>query len=448
MAKKPTKGNGANQPDGFFANKKLDNSDIGGLFAFRSVSQKRFRSGILKFPSFYSLKSLKMRYFFVIILAIIFGSMTAILVQSTGLYTGGFNACFQGIARFVYAILRKKAGEGVSDINRNQVLIAKVVYNALFWGLYLLLNIPLLIFAYKKIGKTFASLSLTFVIIAQITGFLVGFMKSSISGFNSFQVFGDTTTVDWNLNQYDIKCILFYPNFFPAMRANGSFDWSLATTNGASDQIKNMIVSDNVCKIFILLVYAVAYSLISATIYTIVFIMGGSTAGSDFIVIFWSQEKNKNVGATSIVTQGILMVVGVVFGTYCSSILVNHNVYSSWQYILSANLFISFVWTFMHGTLIDRFFPWRKFVRVEVFSQHTKNINLHLKKINYTHPSTIITAEGGYSGKPTYVYTTICMMVELPTLVREVRSLDDRCLISATTITDIDGYINLQKQTI
>jgi uncharacterized membrane-anchored protein YitT (DUF2179 family) len=102
----------------------------------------------------------------------------------------------------------------------------------------------------------------------------------------------------------------------------------------------------------------------------------------------------------------------------------------------------------MHGTLIDRFFPWRKFVRVEVFSQHTKNINLHLKKINYTHPSTIITAEGGYSGKPTYVYTTICMMVELPTLVREVRSLDDRCLISATTITDIDGYINLQKQTI
>lgn len=414
-----------NAADGFIKNDALDNLSNDKVFAFRSTNEKRFRSGVLRFSSFYSLQSIKTRYILIVVLAILFGFFTVLLVQSTGLYTGGFGACFQGIARLVYAAIMKKD----VDDHKNK-MIARIVYNALFWGLYLLLNVPLLIFAYKKIGKTFAKLSLVFVFVAQISGLLIGIWKQSMPSFNNFQIFGDTSTVDATLFKYDIRCILFSPNIFP---------------QGID---KSTIISENVTKIVLLIVYATVYALISSTIYTIVFILGGSTAGSDFVIIYWSQERNKNVGLISIFTQGTLMVVGVFLGTYCSSLIIDKSHYSGWQYILSANLFISFVWVFMHGTLIDKFFPWRKFVRVEIFSNNIQTINKYLKGINYTHPSTIIHAEGGYSGNKTFVYTTICMMVELPTLVRAVRNVDEKSLICSSTISDIDGLIKLQKQTL
>jgi uncharacterized membrane-anchored protein YitT (DUF2179 family) len=92
---------------------------------------------------------------------------TVLLVEVTGLYTGGFGACLQGVARLVYTAMMKHA----NDPN-NASLVANYVFNGLFWGLYLLLNVPLTIFAFKKIGKSFAGLSLTYLLTLQILGFV------------------------------------------------------------------------------------------------------------------------------------------------------------------------------------------------------------------------------------------------------------------------------------
>ncbi|GHU47977.1 hypothetical protein FACS1894218_3660 [Bacilli bacterium] len=51
---------------------------------------------------------------------------TFFLVEVTGLYTGGFSACFQGVARLVYAKLMLNAND------EHAQLVAKTVYNALF----------------------------------------------------------------------------------------------------------------------------------------------------------------------------------------------------------------------------------------------------------------------------------------------------------------------------
>jgi hypothetical protein len=48
---------------------------------------------------------------------------TVLLVEVTGLYTGGFAACFQGIARVAYTVLR------LQDVNEK---LANMIYNALF----------------------------------------------------------------------------------------------------------------------------------------------------------------------------------------------------------------------------------------------------------------------------------------------------------------------------
>jgi hypothetical protein len=48
---------------------------------------------------------------------------TVLLVEVTGLYVGGFAACFQGVARVVYVALNLK---GVNPT------LANTIYNALF----------------------------------------------------------------------------------------------------------------------------------------------------------------------------------------------------------------------------------------------------------------------------------------------------------------------------
>jgi uncharacterized membrane-anchored protein YitT (DUF2179 family) len=39
------------------------------------------------------------------------------------------------------------------------------------------------------------------------------------------------------------------------------------------------------------------------------------------------------------------------------------------------------------------------------------------------------------------------MIVELPELIKQIRKVDDQCLISSSYIADIDGRMSVQKQT-
>jgi hypothetical protein len=48
---------------------------------------------------------------------------TVLLVQVTGLYTGGFGACLQGVARMVYVALCK------NNVNQET---STLIFNALF----------------------------------------------------------------------------------------------------------------------------------------------------------------------------------------------------------------------------------------------------------------------------------------------------------------------------
>jgi uncharacterized membrane-anchored protein YitT (DUF2179 family) len=103
------------------------------------------------------------KYILAVALGLIMSISTVLLVEVTGLYAGGFGACFQGVARTVYVVLK------LHDVNER---LASTIFNALFWGLYVLLNIPLTIFAYFKINKQFAKLSIVYLLVLQGMGFI------------------------------------------------------------------------------------------------------------------------------------------------------------------------------------------------------------------------------------------------------------------------------------
>lgn len=68
------------------------------------------------------------------ILSAIFG---VLIVENTGLYDIGLSAFSQGIGRIAFYFIYEKT--------QNEPL-AYGVFNGLFWGLYLIFNIPLVIF--------------------------------------------------------------------------------------------------------------------------------------------------------------------------------------------------------------------------------------------------------------------------------------------------------------
>ncbi|MDR0986046.1 MAG: DUF2179 domain-containing protein [Mycoplasmataceae bacterium] len=419
------------------ANPILTKQDLKN-FACRSFSVKKFNSGVVRFSRLYSLNKTWMKYLVAAIVGLIMSIATVLLVEVTGLYTGGFGAFLQGVARLTYS--------GISNsVLKDNPYIAQIIFNAMFWGLYLLLNIPLSIFAFRKISHQFVGLSLTYLIVLQGMGFVWGI----IPHIHDLQIFGNTQTVNEHLANFNIQSIIFSPNWFPT-EINGSWDWSQlksSTDPGVDHNIVSTVTNENITRAFLLIVYCIVFSLISGLSYAIMFSIGGSTAGSDYLTIYWSQEKNKNVGGVFAIISSVSMFLGICMGTYGAGGIIDSSKYLGWQYFFSANLFASLVWVFLNGWLIDKWFPWHKLVRVEVYSNKVNEINDELKTIKYTHPTTLLSATGGYSNKPTKMLLSVCMIVELPELIKQIRKVDDQCLISSSYIADIDGRMSVQKQT-
>lgn len=93
----------------------------------------------------------------------------------------------------------------------------------------------------------------------------------------------------------------------------------------------------------LLFVYAFIYSFFTAFAYTIMFILGGSTGGSDYITVYFSQIKNKSLGNMFIIINSFCLIVGVSLGSYTSGAIIDPAHYSGYQYFFSANLFMSLV---------------------------------------------------------------------------------------------------------
>lgn len=423
-------------------------------FTGRSTSKVKFNTNLVKFANFYAVKHEWSKYLIAVLAGIIMSVATIFLVEVTGLYIGGTTSFFQGLARMFYSLI--KVFGNVSE------KVLPIIYNLMFWGFYLVVNIPLLIFAYKKLSKRFALLSAAYLVTMQVCGFL----WSLIPDIHNVMLFGDTTTIDQNLKNFNIQIITFSPNVFPMFSGSehAILIWTTITDIKASnDIIRTAITNQNIVEFFLLLIYAVIFSLFSSLSAAILFMIGGSTAGGDIVTIYYSQKKHKELGTIMIIYNTVLMFLGVTCGSYFSGVAygassefasivkngITGNPYVGWQYLISANLVASFVWVLCHGSLIDRLFPWQKMVRVEIFcsKESVTKIRSGLKKYNYTHPLTISGCKGGYSGKDVNSIVSVMQFVELPEFIQIIRHFDKKCMISTTRVSDLDGYIAVQNQT-
>lgn len=379
-------------------------------FKVGSFHHVKVKNGSIKFKKLYQLSTWQ-RYLTAILVGIFMAVIVQFLIKNTGLYNTGLSAIIQGFSRLIYTIMNH------NGVNKST---AELAFNLLFWITYFILNIPLFIFSYFKVGKTFTKLTLVYLFFNTLSGFAL----SSIKGVNDVFIFGKTISESSNvLAENKVYVMPFYFSGHPDL------------FNTEHDPIKT----------FFLFLTASIYGLLSSTAFSIIYIIGSCSAGLDTLSIYYATKKGKSISNILVIINTVSMVIGSTMGSYLSAGIIDNNCYS-WQFFFSANLFASYLSIIIFGFTLNKYFPLNKNVKVEIFSDSQTEIRNYLYQNNYTHPLSIFDNTGGYSLRQHKMLMTICMYIELPKLINNIRDIDKNCLIVATIIDDIDGTVNVWQQ--
>ena len=442
-------------------NKKA-NQQITIDFKNAGIADVQFSSGMIRLSAFYRVHLPWQKCLMAAALGVLLAFDTLFFMKNTGFYSGGAVALCQGIARLINTVM---------SVENCNVDLTAIIYNILFWGLYLLFNIGLIIFFSFTMNKEFVYLSAIFICVTQVLGLALGF----IPALNSIQLFGDTSTVNDVLKNYNVQCIIFYPNILPQdipvndVIIPGDFDWTLQLLNVQQNfddlllnqQVRSVITNENLIKAFSLVIYALMYSFIYAFCNAAIFIIGGSSMGTESLSIYLAEKKNKDIGYVLKIIQIICLISGALIGSYATGIIsgnaymkaldtsvgvrANAGTYASWQYICNANLVASFIFVIINSTMINIWFPTRKLVRVEVYTKQKQELLDNLRKHKCPHPTTVINSIGGFSGMQNNIIRTVLPVMSLTSFIKCVREVDKIGLVAVTSLDDCVGHIGIQK---
>ncbi len=371
-----------------------------------------FKSSMLKFAFLYN-KEYRIRKF---LLAILLGTIISVamifFIKTPGLFSAGIGGVLQGFARLVNNIL----------LTNNVVdpLIADIIFNALFWGLTVVVNIPLVIFAYKKISKELAIITLVYILWTQICGLSLSF----IPGIGDIWIFGKTIT--------EVPQLLELYNQGLTFLTWEDFD---------------------VAKIVSLFMYSVFSVMLIGFPVSLLYILNGSTGGSDIISLYFSKKKNREIGKTLIYFNIILLILSTTIGIFIPIItspgineFLNNQVSAHVvSLFFSPNLIISLVTTIVSSLIIDIIFPRHKKIKVQIYtnSENILNIRNHFIDNNFHYSLTINNTIGGYSLDKKQNIEIICNYIEVGRVISEIRKIDQQALISTIILDDIDGGIRI-----
>ena len=402
----------------------------------------KFSAKTIRYSNFYNLSSRTKKYLLTIGLGIVDAIFTLLFVEITGLYSGGFAAFCQGLSRFFFVLLNKKIPNAA-----NQGWI-KYIYNAMFWFLYLLINFVIVTVLWKKMSKETIKLSIVFVFTVQI----VGFSLSMIPGYESFLLFGSTSTVNEYLRSFDVQSIIYVPNVWPMkMPNNVDFNWEILISNkdNVDFNVIDLVLSQNLLKSFLLLIYATLFAFVTSSSNAALFIIGGTSGGTELCALYISEKTNKNVSLFLRGFQTTALIIATIFGSYLSGIVVYSDtqytkLFTSWHYLINANLCSSLLWALLNSVLLNKLYPFHALVRVEIFTTKCHEILTYLKKENYSQPSTIVKSTGGYSHIENSILVTVLPLFEMPSFINLIRNKDKASLISITRLYSCDGNISLK----
>ncbi len=375
------------------------------------VKLVKFKSSMLKFSVLYNEEYRFRKIFLTILLATFVSVATIFFIKNSGLFSAGISGVLQGIARLVNNSL---LDSGVNPTT------ADAVFNVLFWGLTAVINIPLVIFAYKKISKQFAIITIIYILWTQLFGLALSF----IPGIDNIFIFGQVQSIVPPFSELKDKGLTF-------------LTWE----------------PNDVAKVVSLTMYSIFSIMLIGFPISILYILNGSTGGTDIVSLYFSKKKNKEIGKTLIYFNITFLMLSTTIGIFIPIIttpgieefLANSKNAHAVSLFFSPNLIISLATTIISSVIIDTIFPKHKKIKIQVYTnkENILSIRNHFIDGNYHYSLTINNTIGGYSLLKKQNIEIICNYIELSKIISEIRKIDDEALISTTIIDDFDGGLRV-----
>ena len=381
-------------------------------FNEKAYSVQRLSGRPLPFSKLYLNKSIPLKYCLAAILGVIYAVLTLIFIKNTGGYSYGLSSLLQGVAKLCsYFVFRANVAN------------AKAIYSALFWGLILVFNIPLFIFSWKKIGHRFTLLTLTFLLVNTASGLLLDLIPgiSNVCIFGSTKISGDATWIS-DLASNNIQVLPF------------SVPTALQDGYAAANYVKPLI----------LILSTVAYSFIAAFAFSILFIVGGSTAGTDFISVYLAGKTKVKLSSFFFCLNLLCITIGSTLGCFVPSCIQNKDC-ACLEFFFNANYVATVISLAVFTVLYKKIYPTGFRCKVEVYSKKHKEIKTDLYKHKYVHGSNLTEVTGGFSNKANGKFSTLCSYIELPLIIDRINKIDEQATIAITKLAAIDGNFAIKN---
>lgn len=382
-------------------------------FNYGKYELRHLHAKPIPFAKLYLNRSKPLKYIIAALCGIVFAFLTTCFVKNTGAFSYGLSSFLQGIAKLANYFISKDHGYNA------------MVYSALFWGLLLLGNVPLFIFAGIKVGKRFTLLTLTFLVANSVAGFAFDF----IPGIDGWCLFGQTVLnpkgSEWisTLSQYHIQVLPF------------SVHGDLVEGYDPSNYVKPVL----------LILSTVTYAFIASFVFAILFIVGGSTAGTDIVSVYLAAEKKRNIGTFFLALNIIMITLASAIGTFTPACIECPECRSV-EFFFNANWVGTLISMLIFTAIYKKLYPNSRKCKVEVYSKKAKQIRDLLYKNHYVHGSSLADRIGGYSKKKQSMFITICSATELPMIIDQINQVDKDSMITISKLESVDGPFNLQRQ--
>lgn len=376
----------------------------------------KLSQSLLKFSSLYDNKKVWLNLLIVFIISILTGFIGVILLQNTGLYNVGLEALSQGVGRLAAFLVRSHGGSQI---------VAQNVFNALFWSLIIVLNIPLIIFGWYKISKRFSLYTSFYVIVSSIFGLSLGF----VPGMENIFIFA-TVKSSPIFSEYSVQFIT----------------WNLNEDSTAQ---------------LSLFIYGFMFGAISSIFYAVLFILSSSTGGLDFIVVWYAEKKYKDIGTIFTYINIAFFILSYIIGTYIPASLSISEAKSSgndtltdivdrlakaetypfsYDILFSPAFFSSIIMSIVLGLFLNKLFPKYQMCKVEINSRYVDKLRESIIADKKPYAISIYTIEGGYSRQQHKILTTNCMYVDAAKLLKYTREIDPNALYIVSILKSYDGY--------
>ncbi|MGY6171851.1 YitT family protein [Candidatus Mycoplasma pogonae] len=172
---------------------------------------------------------------------------------------------------------------------------------------------------------------------------------------------------------------------------------------------------------------------------------GGSSGGTDVIVYFFSVKKQKPVGMFM-----LLVSITITFFSFLTIYLTGNfikNPDNKIDKILGIKTISTIIWMLIISMGVNFIFPKYKKVLVSIYTTPEKQTKImqHLLAINYWHSFNAWKGTSGYTNREVAKIETAALILEVNFLKREVKKIDPNCWIITRNINVISGKFDTTK---